>query len=199
MADKSPSEDQEAILAPQSRAEFIKNDAGKMLKDDVIGVSDWRRSKLGALTGFSIIRRAASSVGTNMQESSDRLAGLLGAVTAPEILEDAPQEGSGRERFAETARFYGLRETELSAALRNTFWSTWLYLVATVAYVCVMLWSYYAWPAQNVIAVIARMGPLPFGLAMLFKHAFTNWIIRNRSLGDGALAFLKSGDYLPKK
>lgn len=183
----------------ETHAEYVKRDAASLIKNDVIGVSDWKRSKFGALTGFSVARRVVGSIGANARGSTQRVTELVGIITAPDALPEIHTEGSPEDRFTETQNFYGLSERQLQSALRNTFYSICLYASITVFYVCFMIWSFWAWPINGPFEAAARFGPLPLITALLFKHSFTNWIIRSRRIGDGPLRFIASFNYMPSK
>lgn len=175
-----------------------KKEAQSIIKDDLLGVSDWRSSKVGAITGFSTIGRAIGTVGSTVQQSSQRMSIVLGAVTASRTLPDVPEEGSPEDRFEAGLKIYGLNETNVSIAIRNTFWSSILYLlligVGSVLWV-VSLWM---WPAKDLFLAIARMSILPFLLALALRSCYTNWIFRTRKIGIGLGGYFTSGDLMPK-
>lgn len=198
MPDQETAKKEDGKSAVQSRAEFVREDAGRLLKDDFIGVSDWRRSKISALTGFGIASRALSSIGTATSESSARLNSLIGSLTRPEEVRELEEGGTDRERFESSVKLHGKTEKDLQISLRNSFWSTWLYAALMLGYAVFLVISLYFWPAENWIAVVSRIGPFPLIAALWFKHSFTNWMIRERRLGS-AVAYLISGDFLPRK
>lgn len=176
----------------------IKGDLKDMVRNDLIGVDQWKRSKIGALTGFSLVSDSVGRMFSSFSQSSTRLSNLFDAVTAPEQTPAAPLEGSPQDKFEAGVKFYGLSETQVAIALRNTFWSTVLYAVIGVVFCGMVVWSFYQWPVNDAVTAISRLGPLPLIVALLFKHSYTNWIFRKRHLGGSAWPFLSSGDYLPR-
>jgi hypothetical protein len=198
MADQEITKKEDGKSAPQSRADLIKEDAGRLLKDDLIGVSDWKRSKISALTGFGIASRAASTIGRSAADSSARLNSLLGSLTQGEDIRELEDGGTDRERFEASMELHGKTEKDLQISLRNSFWSTWLYTVLMAGYLVFLAVSLYFWPAGNWVSVISRLGPFPLIVALWFKHSYMNWIIRERRLGSAA-AYLVSVDFLPRK
>lgn len=180
------------------KSEQIKGDLKDMVRNDLIGVDQWKRSKIGALTGFPIIAASIGKVGATISESGDRISSMLQAATVRRELPDIPEDGNAEERFQHGMQMYGLSETNIKIALRNTFWSTWLYVTILTVYAGFLAWSFYNWPARDLVMVAARLGPLPLVLVLLLKHSYANWFFRHRRVGDGIIAFVKSGDYLPK-
>jgi hypothetical protein len=132
-------------------------------------------------------------------ESSDRLGTLFESITAGDpvpALEDA--EGSASERFVRSMELHSKSERDLAIMIRNTCWTAWLYLALSVAYVGVIIVWFTLAPSTDPFMIMVRMGILPFLLALLFKHSYTNWMFRARRLA-GPLAFVRSGDLLPKR
>lgn len=205
MSDDNVQEQQAASEKPSTKGFIdqksaqIKGDLKDMVRNDLIGVDQWKRSKIGSLTGFSIISSSIGKMGSTINESGERINSLFKLATARRELPDIPEEGSPEDRFKAGMQLYGLNETAVQVALRNTFWSTYLFAAIFVFYVVFMCWSFMRWPAHDIVMVLARLGPLPLVLVLLLKHAYTNWFFRNRRVGAGIIAFLRSKDYLPAK
>lgn len=181
-----------------SRIDIIKRDAAGVITNDLLGKDDWKNSKLGFLTGFSSMKRSVRSIGSTFSDSSDRVSLLVNTMTQGNDLPELEDGGTAEERFALSMALHGKREKDIPIILRNTYYSTLMYAVLTIAYVCILGWSLWSYPPRDVLGVLVRVGPLPLIMALLFKHGYTNWMVRNRRL-DSALAFIRSGDLAPKK
>jgi hypothetical protein len=197
MSDRPNSEEHDVAAPAQSKAELIKGDIGKLIKDDVIGVADWKRNKFGAIMGVGIASRALSSVGSTLSGSSSRLNALLASINENEQVKQLEDGGTDRERFKASMELHGKTERDLQISLRNSFWSSWLYMILLVGYVGFLTSSLYAWPANNWVAVVSRIGPFPLIAALWFKHSYTNWMLREQRLG-AATTYILSGQLLPR-
>lgn len=198
MSEDSKKPEGQAPQSPSSRVEMIKKDAASMVKNDLLGVDDWKNSKIGAVTGFSSARRSIASMGKTVAESSDRLGTLFESMTAGEaVLELEDADGTASQRFTRSMELHGRSERDLAIMVRNTCWTSWLYLALTLAYVGVIVAWFTIAPTRDPFMILVRMGILPFLLALLFKHSYTNWMLRSRQLA-GPLAFITSGNFVPK-
>lgn len=181
----------------KTRIDLVKKDAIDVLKNDLIGVDDWKRSKISSITGFGIATRAISRVGSAAAESSGRLGILFGSLTDREQVAELGEGGTEDERFLASMELHGKTERDLQVSLRNSFWSTWLYALVAIAYLVFVVVSLVVWPVANWVGIVARMGPFPLIVALWFKHSYTNWMIRERRLGR-AMTYLASLNYLPR-
>lgn len=199
MADQTPSEKQEGPQVNQSRAEFIKNDASKILKDDLIGVSDWKRSKIGSLTGFSAAKRSLSTVGNTISDSSSRLSGMYESLTAPSSVPELEDDsGSADERFIRSMELHGKSAKDIEIMVRNTYWTSLLYVGLLVVYLGIVAVWFVIAPTTAPLMIMVRMGIIPLLLALLFKHSYANWMFRKRLLA-GPMVYLTSGNILPQR
>lgn len=179
----------------------IKNDLQDIVRDDVIGVRDWKSSKVGALTGFSLIARSLGSVSKSMSAGSSHVSGLIQGLTAKDeiaALDASYDNADGRERFEASMELHGRTERDLSVILRNSFWSTYLYLLGTAIYVVFFVGFLIASPPSDLMMLVIRLGPLPLVVALFLRHSYTNWMVRNRTLG-GLGHFFKTFAFLPTK
>ncbi|NTF17348.1 hypothetical protein G6L37_02810 [Agrobacterium rubi] len=182
-----------------SLKERAKAEAKAIIRDDLVGVKDWQSSKMGAITGFSTIGRAIGTIGNSVQQSSQRMSMVIGAVTASPNLPDVPEEGTPEDRFQLGMRIYGLNETNVAVAIRNTYWSAILYLALSTIGIGTWVVSLWFWPAKDMFLAITRMSILPFLLALLLRSCFTNWMFRSRQIGVGIGAYLGSGSIFPRR
>lgn len=169
----------------------------EIIKDDVVGVSDFKRSKVGSLTGFSAARRVAADFRGQISDSVNRTSDLIGSLTAREDVPSLPDGGTAEQRFVESMRLHGRTERDLEAIVRNTWRISWLYIALSAAGTAASFWSVSAYPVHGAFDFMARIGPLPLLYALALKHLYTNWMVRRRRL-DGFHKFLSSGEWLPK-
>jgi hypothetical protein len=118
------------------------------------------------------------------------------SLTAKSNLPELEPGGTAQERFEESMILHGKKPSDLPIILRNTFYSTIMYGILSVAYIAIVLFSLWSYPPHDIVAVLIRLGAFPIIAALLFKHAFTNWIVRERRLGT-ATEFLLSGKFMP--
>lgn len=174
-----------------------------VLKDDLLGIEDWRRSKIGFLTGFTAATKVVRSVGHAAAEATSRLGFLWHTLTytptisAPE-LDDPSRFNDASERFRAAAALLRVNETKLRVIMNNTFRSFYLYMLVLIAYISMVVFSLIYWPPVYNIEYISRLGAIPIVLALLIKSAYTNWVVRTQS-ADNMFAFVRSADWLPSK
>lgn len=174
-----------------------KEIARSVLIDDVAGRGDWKRSKLGYLTGFSVIGRSISSITNNAGRSIGNIQGLWSSLTASSQAPSLGEGGSARERFEMSMVLHNRSEDDLDTIISNTYKSCLLYMAITVIGVAIVTSSFFYVGYNSLIDGLMRYAPMFLTMPLAFKHAYTNWMVRNRVL-DGVVAFLRSGDIRPK-
>jgi hypothetical protein len=170
-------------------------------KNDLLGVDDFKRSKIGFITGFSAANKAVSTLGNSITEAGGRINGLYTGLTRPESgvpsFEDNAFTADARERFIESTRIHRLREGDLLRIVRNTARQGWTYFAFTILCVAVCITTYFIWPPAGFFSAFFRLGPMPLFAALTFKSFFTNWMVRNRIL-TGPGPYFRSGDWFPR-
>lgn len=176
----------------------VTEDVKRLVKDDIVGVEDWKRSKTGFLTGASSVKKVATAVRDSVSGSMNRTTALADSLLARDDAPSLPDaEGTAAARFEASVELHGKSQRDLDLIAENTRKGAVLYFGLSVAGLAFGLWTLVQWPPVSVLSVIARFGPLPIALALAFKHLYSNWMVRNRSLG-GPLTFLASGDFVPR-
>lgn len=171
------------------------------LKNDLLGVDDFKKSKIGFLTGISSANRVVKGVGESLGATNSRIKGIYSSLTRSE--ENVPSlatEDLGSDahlRFVNSMKLHQLREADLIRILRNTTRMGWTYCAFTVLCLAVAVLSYLVWPPTGGFSAIFRLGPLPLFAALMFKSFFTNWMVRHRVL-TGPGAYFRSGDWFPR-
>jgi hypothetical protein len=180
----------------------LRKGVTEIIKDDLIGVSDWKASKLGTLTGFSPAMRAFKGLGSNLSNSTQHLNGLLESISSREQLPSLPDDVIDSDdgiRFEAARRQHGLTEAKIDIGIRNTFWATYLFGGSSLVYLTAVIYWNVVDPPNDAVIFLIRLGFLPFLMALCFKHSYTNWMFRNRALPKFPLKFIRSRDYLPQK
>lgn len=177
-----------------------KPTAGSIVSD-VVGADDWKRSKLGYLTGLSPVFRVIGNQFKAVLHSVGRISLTFKLMTAKEEVPSLPdvEVGSydGRLRFVEAMRFHGMSEGMIVAAQSNTKRSAYLYaaiLCVTVVYfLSRMIFG-------NPIAfttLLLHLAPIPIFTALGLRAIYYNWMFRHRTL-EPIRSFFRSRDWMPK-
>jgi hypothetical protein len=200
MADENRNQQTES--APQDKSQEDKLSVTATLKHDLLGVDDWKTSKVGFLTGFAAFRRMGGSMGSNISESMSRTSGLFNSVrnngnNIPEL----PQHLAGldpKKRFIAAAKLHGHGHEEIQALINTTYRSFYLYLgigVFGLSYVAVDL---IVRPQSDLLGVIARFAVIALSFLLAFRASHTNYIGRQRALVK-PMEFIRAKDYLPSR
>lgn len=153
------------------------------LKNDVIGVDDWKRSKIGYISGFSNFRRMFGAATSTFRDSAGRLSLLRTSLTARERVVEMPNiDSDPAKRFADAMRFYGRSENDIRAMLRASHRNSLFFLSLTFLGVIWGLGSFLIWPSDGIVSIFSRFVPVPLTMALYLKNAYTNYILRNRAL-----------------
>lgn len=177
-------------------------DAKKLAKDvfvkDLVGAEDWKRSKTGYLTGFSVFRKSFGSLFNNFSGSIHRVSSLWASLLSSEDVKALPEGGSPEDRFRSSMFLHGKSESDLRLIIENTWRSTWLYVAISAVGFLIICASFFYVNYNTKLDGLLRFAPLFVTIPLVFKHAYTNWMVRNKRL-DSALNYLRSGELLPQK
>lgn len=165
---------------------------------DLVGSEDWKKSKIGYLTGASVIKRSVNTIGSTTSESFGRLTALSSSIFSRNYVEPTPREGSDHERFQMSMLIHNRTEQDLITILNNTYKSAILYSCLSLVSLFLGLVSLYTFSPRDIVDILTRFIPLYIVCPLLFQHAYTNWIVRTRQLGS-ILSFIKSRNWYPKK
>lgn len=170
---------------------------GVIIKD-FVGSEDWKKSKLGYLSGASVIKRSVSSVGNTASESLGRLSSLSSSVFSRNYVEPIPRDGTEQERFQISMQIHNRNEDDLLIMQNNTYKSALLYLCLAIVSLIIGFSSLFTIPSRDVIDILTRFIPLYIVCPLFLQHAYANWVVRTRRLGS-IMSFIKSRNWLPKK
>lgn len=171
------------------------------LSNDLMGTEDWKKSKLGYLTGFTPAKRAVASIGLTGKDAVTRTRGLatmLFSQNDVEGIENHEAYSDYHAKFLESQRIHKLSANELKRLIENTYRAGRFYLVLSALNLLVTVGlTTYSFPDLSFRSVM-NIGPLPLLLALAFRNLYTNWMARNQVLAPVS-AYFASKDYLPKR
>lgn len=183
--------------------EAAVREARDVLVEDVVGTRQWRRSKLGYLTGFGTFMDGARKVGSIAGESKSRISEMYGAAFPKENQEPLPTDSDDpKERFMVASEFHGHQDEGLLKIQENTWRSFMLYFVLMVASLAIGIASLPHSIGGDILPKFMDYG-LRFAIlmplaALTFRSGYTNWIVRRRSL-EGPGSYLASFDWFPER
>jgi len=172
--------------------------AKNVIVKDLVGSDDWKRSKVGYLTGASVIKRSVGTVGNTANESLNRLSTLTSSVFGRENVQALPEGGNAKERFIQSMIVHNRSEDDIIAIQTNTYRASILYFALTLIAAFLGVASLFSFSPRDFADALTRFVPLYIVGPLLLKYAYTNWVVRTRQLGT-LLSFLKSFDWVPKK
>ncbi len=175
---------------------------GSTIENDLIGVSDWKSSKLSFITGFGALKRVATGFMNSFAATGSRLS-ALSVVVLPDkdktkSLQLEYMKEDARTKFTESMKLHNVSEIDLTRIIRNTYSNGYFFLFIAAMCFGFFLFSIYFWPPEYKVGYLFRLGPFPLALAFTIKHFYTNWMIRNRGFYP-ITSFIKSFDWLPVK
>jgi hypothetical protein len=194
---------QESSSRKSSETDQEKDDASikATIKNDLLGAEDWRRSKIGFITGFSAFRRMGQSVSSNVSTSVYRTSSLFNSIArSTEDIPSLPRHSGSYdpyERFIQAQEINGTNEQDIQVVLTNTVKSFYLYVALTVGGLSYITVDIFMHPTMATLDMIAKFGLVFLGAALIFRSAYTNFMFRHRALVLPR-DFIKSGDYTPK-
>ncbi len=171
--------------------------------DEVLGKEEWKRSKVGFLTGFSTVTDNVSSLGTLGGESVGRVRTLFAKAFSPTSTGIAVEEGidDPAMRFREAMRVNGKTLTDVNRSCGVTYRQFWLFagLTAFTLLLGVFLVGTMAYQGHfNPFGCVFAFLPLPLVGALTLRAGYTNWMFRRRRL-DSLGAYLRSGHVTPRR
>ena len=189
----------EAGRAAQEAARAAKGYA----YDEVLGARQWKRSKLGWLTGAGAVRDSMGTIRGQAGDSRERLRTLWRHAFVGESQGVAidPDIEATDERFREAMRVNGRSLSDVNKSVDNTYRQFWLFAGLTGFSVLVAAWLLLSMMLAghlNPIGAVFAFLPIPLVGPLALRAGYTNWMFRRRRL-DGIGEYLRSGRILPTK
>lgn len=178
-------------------------EARGLLVDDLLGRNDWRGSKLGFISGASMLASAARRAGENLLGSFSRVGKLYGAATRGEDTSALPviEESDTAARFEAAMEAYGKTEDDLKNMASNSFRGFYFYalMIAVMASIGGASFAFgNVTGLPFVIDAVLRFAAVPALLALMLRFGHLNWMVRNRRL-DGLGRYILSGALFPTR
>lgn len=156
--------------------------------DEVLGGRQWRRSKIGYITGVGTIRDAAGSMIGSGRDAFGRVStmfkGAFGKDTSGRKV-DASVVGSS-ERFGAAMAVNGKTDKDIANSIAVTYKQSMLYLALMAVIAIVGFGSFFVFgtviPQFPLADIVFRVAPIILLGALLLRSAYTNWMFRHRKL-----------------
>lgn len=187
----------------RDRRETDLADVGReTIVDDLVGRDQWKRSKVGYLTGVGPIRQSMSSIGRTAMDAGASWRTLTRAVFRRNSNVKSVDAEDPAERFRASMFVHGRSEADVIDLQRRSHNAFYLYAVlAIVALIAgAVAHRFIPSPIQlpAFLSVIFRFAAVPMLGAFAFRWGYTNFIVRNRSYLPAG-EYLRSGDWFPQK
>ncbi|MFC6046835.1 DotA/TraY family protein, partial [Methylobacterium hispanicum] len=170
------------------------------LVDDLVGREQWRRSKLGYLSGVGPLRQSMSTVGRTLGDTGRTWRALGRAIFRRDNDVRTVDVDDPAERFEASMFVHGRTEADLVALQRRSHQAFYLYAILAVAAFVIGALSHTFVPSSIPVPVGLRivfsLAVVPMLAAFAFRWGYTNFIVRRRSYLP-ASAYLRSGDWFP--
>lgn len=192
---------------PANDRTHLAEDAADFAKEELLGARQWRRSKIGYLTGASTFTDAGRAIADTGSQAKGRIERLFayafrrdygGIGISTEDVTDS------RERFVAAMAANGKTIQEIDHSVGVTYKQFWFYaflmLACAVIGVGSLVFGGYSLtdnPLMNLAFAVIRFCPLLLLAALTLRAGWTNWSFRRRRL-DGIQDYLRSGQILPK-
>jgi hypothetical protein len=169
-----------------------------LIKDDLLGADDYRRSKLGYFTGLSVISRVAGNSIRNVSQSVGRVALTFKLLTKTDDVPSLPPIDSAeydkKRRFDESKALHNRSSSHIVTSVANTRRSAYLYgaiFTAALAYLIFEIPN-----GLSLSSLLLHLAPLPLSAMLCFKACYYNWMFRTEQLDD-IKGFIRSKDWFP--
>jgi hypothetical protein len=170
------------------------------IREDLLGTKDWRKSKLGFLSGFSPAARVISEFMKGFAQSFGRIAltfqMLVSKDTIPSLPDIEEKDYDGKRRFKEAMHFHRMSEGMIRAARSNTRRSAYLYIAILVCAVAYLVVSLVTRDNMPITTLFLHLAPIPITTAFCVRALYYNWMFRNSTL-EPIGSFARSRDWMP--
>lgn len=187
----------------RNRRENDLADIGReTLVDDFVGRDQWKRSKVGYLTGAGPIRQSMASIGRTAKDAGASWRTLTRAVFRRDSNVRGVDAEDPAERFRASMFVHGRSEADVVDLQRRSHNAFYLYAVlAVIALIAgAVAHRFIPSPIQlpALLSMIFRFAAVPMLGAFAFRWGYVNFIVRNRSYLPAGV-YMRSGDWFPQK
>lgn len=193
--------------AEDSDRSHLADDAATFAKDELLGARQWRRSKVGYLTGVGTITDAGRSVAGAASQGWGRIERLWAYAFRRDyggIGISADEIADSRDRFVAAMAANGKTIEDIDHSVGVTYKQFWFYAFLMVACAIIgvgsLVFGGYRLTdnlLMNLAFAVIRFCPLLLLSVLTLRAGWTNWSFRRRRL-DGVREYLRSGVILPK-
>ncbi|MBO9428759.1 DotA/TraY family protein [Sulfitobacter sp. R18_1] len=177
----------------------VKSEATSIVKDDFLGADEWKKSKVGYITGVSGIASGVRKVGSLGAGSIKRTASAAKWLFSRDKAQPLPTTSDDpAQRFQVAMQFYGRTEEDIQRITRasRTHAFTWMFILLALT-----VWAFYQMPF-GMQGVSLRHWLFPFFahlfvVPMTMRSLFWNWQLRTRRLGSWSEFKSNASDWLP--
>ena len=178
------------------------------LCDEVNSISKRPKSKFKFI--WVIGRRVGSILGANnfiysvglvqqtLSNSVPRTTALWNRLTdKQEKLTELNEIRSDTDRFWASMEYHQIDSAILETMVTTTKRNFDLYMIILICSILLGIVSLISFPTANLLNGLVRFVVVPFLLALIFKHAFANWIFRHQTLSTPR-EFFRANDRWPR-
>ena len=178
-----------------TKNEFSTNTGKSFRKFKIV---DNIRNRVGTLVGLNSVLNSVKSVRQTYSSSLSRTFRLWGGVSEqPEKLISQNSVKSDTNQFFTLMKQYQVDVTKLDTMVVNTKRNFNLYVIIFCCSIIFGAMSIIMFPPNHLLNGLIRFIAVPLLGALMFKHAYSNWLFRNRKICS-PFAFLCSKDRWPK-
>lgn len=173
-----------------------KSELTKLWSEDISPSTDWKRSKLGTITGFAPLKRnikASGRIAAPMGKFMWR--GIKGIFSRTKVVDLDTQSTDPEERFRAAMEQYGRSDEYVEIAVKASARSALVYSVLTI-----LLTIYAIYLSVNATSIYGYLFPFvlhPFLIARSIRGLFWNWQLRNKSLRSFHDFRKRPGEWIP--
>lgn len=193
--------------ADDSDRSHLADDAATFAKEELLGARQWRRSKVGYLTGVGTITDAGRSVAGAASQGWGRIERLWAYAFRRDyggIGISADEVADSRDRFVAAMAANGKTIEDIDHSVGVTYKQFWFYAFLMVACAIIgvgsLVFGGYRLTdnlLMNLAFAVIRFCPLLLLSVLTLRAGWTNWSFRRRRLDD-VRAYLSSGQILPR-
>ena len=154
--------------------------------------------RVGSILGANNFVHSLGLVQKTLSNSVPRTTALWNRLTdKQEKLTELNEIRSDSERFWASMEYHRIDSAILESMVTTTKRNFDLYMIILICSILLGIVSLISFPTANLLNGLVRFVVVPFLLALIFKHAFANWIFRHRTLSTPR-EYFRANDRWPK-
>ena len=154
--------------------------------------------RVGSILGANNFVHSLGLVQKTLSNSVPRTTALWNRLTdKQEKLTELNEIRSDSERFWASMEYHLIDSAILETMVTTTKRNFDLYMIILICSILLGIVSLISFPTANLLNGLVRFVVVPFLLALIFKHAFANWIFRHRRLSTPR-EYFRANDRWPR-